>query len=521
MSDDLDSRRDSIYTPSPWGMEYHALTVHEALGAGSAGPGKSMVLMMDPFDRIAIEHQRCKDKHDPYYHPWGMSVGWALHLRRTFPMLELSIARSHRIFPRVDPGAKYDAQKHTWIFSSGYRYQFGHCKDEASAEQYQSFEFDWIGFDELVQFNENMYDQIIVRCRSSDPVLRKMLKVRSMSNPFFRAEGDLTVSVRDPHWVRRKFVDRNPNGREIFVKKVRVRDESQPQGYRVVDRTRIYLPARLKDNPDPEFVRSYEETLSSAKPHIRQALLEGDWYISPGSFYGDDWDKNLHVIQPFRVPDHWKWFRSMDWGFKQPGTVGWFVIDPDENLIKVRELNFRMMSATDVARRIRDYEKRMGLWGGRRSRIRGPADTQLWEERGDEQHGKTKADYMAAEGVFWDKANKKSRQDNAQKLLERIRDRRGGVPGYMIFSCCVMTIRTLPAIQANPNRPEEPVDGGEDHWHDCDCYAAVHASHGSSRISLLPASVTTSSNDDIPLKVDVSLPGSGRRGVNYGYGSRV
>ena len=40
-----------------------------------------------------------------------------------------------------------------------------------------------IYFDELTAFNEEQYDQITTRLRSSDAVLGTMLKVRSMSNP--------------------------------------------------------------------------------------------------------------------------------------------------------------------------------------------------------------------------------------------------------------------------------------------------------------------------------------------------
>ena len=110
-----------IYVPSHWGHIYHNLPHDEALGAGAAGPGKSMVLLMDPFQQIAIEHQRCLDTDHEYHLPWGGSSGWALHLRRTRPMLELSIQRSQRIFPLVDPGAKWNENKATWVFTSGYR----------------------------------------------------------------------------------------------------------------------------------------------------------------------------------------------------------------------------------------------------------------------------------------------------------------------------------------------------------------------------------------------------------------
>src|SRR5688572_3955299 len=109
------------YIPSEWGKLFHASQVNELLGAGSAGPGKSMVLLFDPMEQVITEHQRFTDKHHPYRIKEGMSSGWALHLRREFPMLQETIERSHRYFPMVDPDAKFDKKSNTWSFRSGFK----------------------------------------------------------------------------------------------------------------------------------------------------------------------------------------------------------------------------------------------------------------------------------------------------------------------------------------------------------------------------------------------------------------
>ena len=53
------------YKPSPWGTKFHALRVDEALGGGSAGPGKTTALIADPSEQIAVEHVRCLKTFDP------------------------------------------------------------------------------------------------------------------------------------------------------------------------------------------------------------------------------------------------------------------------------------------------------------------------------------------------------------------------------------------------------------------------------------------------------------------------
>jgi hypothetical protein len=465
------------YEPSDWGKLFHSLTTDEALGAGSAGPGKSFVLLMDPIAQVIVEHQRCLNKDHPNPLRWGQSRGWALHLRRQFPMLEQTISRSKRIFKSIDPDARWDEQKHMWIFRSGYRYQFGHCKDRDDWEQYHSNEYTHIAYDELVQFEFEQYSQINTRLRSADPVLKDMLRIRAMSNPFLKREGNYNITVNDPHWVRKRFVEPAPEGRKILKKKIKRRDG------RTEFRTRIYVPATLYDNPDPVFVEQYEATLLDKPPHIRQAMLYGNWYITEGSFFGEDWNEQLHVCKPFNIPPDWPRFRSMDWGYKTHGVVLWWAMDPDGTMYCEREFSFRLMSPTNVAKRIQEYERGAGLWKDGRSIITGPADTQLWEQRGDS--GMTKAQEMASEGVTWAKADKRSRARNSQQLLERLRDHGGGLqmPGIVWFETCKMCRQTIPSIQPDHNDPECPQDGGEDHWLDTCLYAAAYASRGHVGIS--------------------------------------
>lgn len=490
----------STYTPSAFGRKFHALTTHEALGGGSAGPGKSLTLLMDPVSQMLGEHERTKlPKNHPHYIEPGMSVGWCLHLRRTRPMLDQTIARSHRFFPRLAPGAKWDAQHTTWTFPSGYRYQFGHCRDSNSYDIYMSNEYTHVSFDELVQFEEDQYENIASRCRTTDPVLLPQLKVRSMTNPMLRTEGDFTV--KNPYWVRERFVDPAPEGGVVLTRVVRL-DSGEK-----VERTRIYLKALLKDNPDPEFVRQYEANLRTMKPHFRRALLEADWYVVAGAYYSDIWDPNIHVCRPFKIPDEWPQFRMMDWGFKKPGCIYWAALDQDDNMYVHKEFTFRNKTATEVAMEAREIEIDLGLWSEdhNRSLITGWADTQLWEARGEK--GMSKASEFSSCGMHWQMADKRSRQRNAERIAERLKDHHDGTttPGLLFFSNCKQAIKTIPSIPADPANPECPLDGGEDHWHDAIGYGVAGVSRGR---GVLPSR----DRDDDDFDDEPPSPSRGKRG---------
>jgi hypothetical protein len=502
---------ESAYSPSPWGQEFHTLPHEYALGAGSAGPGKSMVLLMEPLSQIICEHERCyrRKDHDFPLH-WGESIGWALHLRRTLPMLKQTLQRAHRIFPAIDPGVRWIGSENTFVFSSGYRYEFGHCNDADSWQQFYSSEFSIILYDELTQFLEEQWDQINSRRRSSDPVLRTMTKTRAMSNPVTRKEGNFTVT--DPNWVRRLFVDPAPEGRKTIVKEM-VRGTGE-----IVRERRIYLPATLYDNPDKEFVKTYEATLLGMKPHQRQALLYGNWYFTTGSFF-EEWDDAVHVRKAFAIPEHWPVFRSMDWGFKKPGCVHWWALDEDDNLYCFHELTFRGQTDEEVAAEIRKVEINYGLWKHGKSLITGPADTQLWEKRGES--ARSKAEVMASKGVYWVTADKKSKKRNCELLTSRLKDRglNGGHPGICFFESCRDARKTIPSIQTETqgaDADELPKDGGEDHWLDSTLYACAYASRGRDGLQQR----TTKSDEEDDEEHEQRRIRRGSRGRD-GYGSTV
>lgn len=474
---------DYQYKPSAWQQAFHSLPHNEALGAGSAGPGKTECLIHEPLSQILVEHARMEGRPGDVATPghWlydavrdnrlkpGASTGWALFLRRTFPTLEQTVMRCKRTFTQMDPGCEWVEGKKWFRFSSGFTYQFGHCKDIGDWENFLSQEYSIIMYDELVQFDKEQYVQINTRLRSSDPILRRMLKIRAMSNPLMKLAAG--AKVRDPHWVRKHFVDPAPQGKTTLVKKLKRRDGTEEE------HTRIYLPAKLQDNPDPAFVRDYELQLLNAPRHVREALIDGNWYVTAGSFYGGVWDTSIHTCKPFKIPPSWKRFRSMDWGLKSPGCVHWYAMDNDGVLWVEREYTFKGKQVDQVAKDIREIEEHLGLWRGKRSLITGPADTQLWEERGDT--GKTKAQVMADLGVRWVRA-KKNRLTNTQRLWKLLNDHNNGttLPGIIFFQTCRNAIRTIPGAPTDPNNPELPLDGGEDHWMDSIWYGSAFASHG-------------------------------------------
>jgi hypothetical protein len=469
----------ALYSPSVWSEAFHAVTTDECLGGGSAGPGKSLTLMWNAIVRQAVvEHARATGQLIDQFPGWlaelcrnnrirpGASEGHCLHMRRTMPMLQETIDRSLRMFPQFDPGAIYNKELHRWEFTSGFKYTFGHCREPKDHVNYLSKQYTELDLDEAGQFLEEQYEELDARVRSADPVLKHLLGTRLMSNP-------------TPGWLKERFVTPEPKGR--VVHRIRVVD---PVTQEVHYKTRLFLPATLDDNPDESFKRDYKIKLLSKPAHMRARYLYGDWNSVEGGYFEDSYNPLVHIIDPFKIPRDWPKFRSMDWGYKAPGIVGWFAMDPDENLYQFYEFKFRLMRDIDVARRVAEIEQRFGFWNKRekKSRLTGVADTQLWEERGDS--GKSKAAVFASEGVYWQPADKASIARNAERISERLRDYdKHKKPGLMLFRGCVESAEMLAGIGQDENDNTVPDKKSKfKHAFDVLAYAAARASRGSGSI---------------------------------------
>lgn len=82
----------------------------------------------------------------------------------------------------------------------------------------------------------------------------------------------------------------------------------------------------------PEYLASLE-----ALPQVmKDRMLNGIWRDNQGAVY-EEFEEDVHTLEPFEIPSDWKRFRAIDFGFTNPFVCLWGAVDGDGRLYIYRE----------------------------------------------------------------------------------------------------------------------------------------------------------------------------------------
>jgi hypothetical protein len=239
-------------------------------------------------------------------------------------------------------------------------------------------------------------------------------------------------------------------------------------------RYRIFVPSTVFDNKillenDPNYIAN----LGMLPEAEMKALLEGDWDSFNGQVFSE-WRNDsthyldqlwTHVIEPFPIPKEWRRFRSFDFGYAKPFSVGWWAIDYDGILYRYRELygctttpnTGVKWTPQQIAIKIRDIEDKYEK--GRH--ITGIADPSIW----DASRGESIAAMMEREGIYWNPADN-DRLSGKMQFHYRLFFGEDGRPMTYIFNTCKNFIRTIPNLVYDDLDVEDVDTEQEDHIYD-------------------------------------------------------
>lgn len=429
-----------IWSPQPKQREFMSRGEDEALFGGAAGGGKSDALIMEGVRQVHIPHYK------------------GLILRKTYPQLTELIEKSLRYFPSAFPGAKFNESKHVWTFKNGAKLVLGSLPHPKDKYKYQGKAYDFIGFDELTHFTFEEYIYLKSRCRPNGPGTR--CYIRGTANPGGVGHG----------WVKQRFIKAAPPMQTIWEK---VAVPQTDGNFRIEYQSRIFVPSRIYDNQslldnDP----GYLTRLASLPEAERRALLEGDWDTFSGQFFMEWRDdpahykdrRWTHVIEPFDIPEHWKIYRSYDYGFSKPFSCGWWAVDGNGVMYRIAELygctgtpDEGVKWTPDIQfRKIAEIEHQHPLLKGKE--IRGVADPAIFNSQTGESVAETAAKYH----IYFQKGDN-SRIAGWMQCHYRLQFDEEGKPRMYVFNTCRSFIRTVPALCYSQIHAEDVDTTMEDH----------------------------------------------------------
>lgn len=434
---------NTIWSPQPRQAAFMSRTEYEAFYGGAAGGGKSDALLAEALRQVHIPHYR------------------GIIFRKTYPQLSELVDRSVEIYSAAFPDAVFNESKHVWLFPSGAKIFFGSMQFTKDKTNYQGKRYDFIGFDELTHFTYDEYMYMLSRNRPNGEGTR--CYVRATGNPGGIGHG----------WVKGRFITPAPPMTPI-EEEVSVR---YPDGTEKVSvQKRIFVPSSVFDNEkllqaSPEYL----SRLAMLPEGDKRALLYGDWDSFSGQVFTEwrnDPDRyrerrQTHVIEPFAIPESWRIYRGFDWGYSRPFSVGWYAVDYDNRIYRIRELygcngtpdcgvKWTVPKIAEGIRRIEEEDPNL-----RGRRVIGIADPAIWQADG----GVSQAEMFERNGVYWDKGDN-TRIAGKMQLHYRFAFDDKGYPLFYVFKTCRNFIRTIPMLVYSDIDVEDVNTASEDHIYD-------------------------------------------------------
>lgn len=363
-------------------------------------------------------------------------------IRKTYPELKANHIKTLK--KETQGFATYKELDKTLYFDNGSEIRFMYCNYDDDADRLQGDEFDIIYFDEATQLTEYQLQTITATLRGINDFPQHIYYT---CNP-----GGVGHS-----YIKRIFIDKT------------YKEEEDPSEYQFVQSLVDDNQRLLETNP------RYKKLLEALPHKQRQAWLHGDWDIFEGQYFEEFVDdpkhykdqRHTHVIEPFDIPKHWNIYRSYDFGYSKPFSLGWWAIDEEGVMYRILELygctgepdEGVKWSPEKQFNRIREIEREHPLLKGRK--IKGSvADPAIWNKSTGTSINDTAIEY----GILFNKGDN-ARLAGWMQFRYRLQFDENGYPRMYIFNTCKNFIRTIPLLRFSekPSEIEDLDTTQEDH----------------------------------------------------------
>lgn len=213
----------------------------------------------------------------------------------------------------------------------------------------------------------------------------------------------------------------------------------------------LLLESRHEDNPSitPEYMRA----LDSLTGWQYQRLRLGLWVAAEGMYF-TEWNPDVHVCEPFDIPEEWPRWLSVDYGFAAPFCCLWFAREPETRKVFVyRELYAAGLRDEQQAQAIVEYtaEERMQLH---------VLDPSMFNSRTESM--RPSIAHVYAENGVWPLVPGMNSRKQGWAIVRRalaLDGTESDSPRLQVFNKCAPNLcRTLPTLVHDPLDPEDVAD---------------------------------------------------------------
>ena len=384
---------------------------------------------------------------------WGVRAK-AVMLAYQYPGIHIMIVRQS--YPELERNhigplkkllygfAKYNDKLKKFIFPNGSEISFMYCRNDADLMMLQGSEFDIFFIDEATQLTEFQLREMVACCRGTNNFPKRVYYTCNPGGPGHQ-------------YIKRVFVDRAFNEHE------------NPDDY-------IFIQSLVTDNYVlMQYMPRYVDNLDSLPARRKAAWRYGSWDIYEGQYFSEfsdiperyDDHRFTHVINPFTPPHHWgDAYRSFDWGYGKPFSIGWWVVNPDTGAVyRILELygcekdepntgikwtNDEIFARVDEIERTHSYLKGRKIWG--------VADPACW----DGSKGESIIGAAERYGLNFKKGIN-ARIPGWMQMRYRMQFDTDGRAQMYVFNTCKAFIRTINLMVYDEKRPEDLDTNMEDH----------------------------------------------------------
>lgn len=336
-----------------------------------------------------------------------------LLLRRTYKDLERNHIREMK--PMLKDFAPYLEKNKLFMFPNGSIIEMGYCDSVNDVLQYQGQEYDIICIDEATQFTDFQYEVLTACLRGANNFPKRMYLT---CNP-----GGV-----GHEWVKRLFVSK------------KYRNKEKPGDYEFIAATVFDNTVLLEKDPE------YVDMLNNLSDGIRQAWRDGNWDMLAGQYFSE-FDRNIHVVEPFAIPEHWKRYRTIDYGLDCLACL-WIALDELGNYYVYREY-------AEPDKTISEGSKDILSLTGDEKIIYTVAPGDLWGR--SQESAKSKFDLFRESGLTLTQGSNDREAGwlAIKELLKAFETDTDKESRLKIFSNCVTLIEHLPALQRDSKKPTD------------------------------------------------------------------